>query len=105
MKKSLTLVLLALCCTPAFAQTKPAKSRAAAVPAPDVCEPIGRTADGKLIYSLKCDNLPAPPPRPVAETAPVEERQAPIQRSGLFGLSFGPAEGTSQGPAMPPDLK
>jgi len=44
----------------AWAQTRPlAKGAAARV---DNCAPIGRTEDGKLVYSMKCENLPAPPP-------------------------------------------
>jgi hypothetical protein len=53
----------------------------------DPCAPIGQTADRKLVYSLKCDNLPVPPPPPVAEVAPPPP-QAEIHRSGIFGLSY-----------------
>ena len=57
----------------------------------DNCAPIGRTAKGELVYSMKCDNVPAPPaPPPQAELK--EEPAAPpapeVQRSGLFGLSY-----------------
>jgi hypothetical protein len=56
----------------------------------DNCAPIGRTANGELVYSMKCDNIPAPPaPLPQAEA---KEPPAPpaleVQRSGLFGLSY-----------------
>ena len=40
------------------------RDRAARIPA----RPIGKTAKGELVYSMKCDNLPAPPaPPPQAE--------------------------------------
>jgi hypothetical protein len=75
--------------SPAWAQTglspKGVTGRA------DPCAPIGRTADGKLVYSMKCDNLPAP--APAATPAQVETRDAPapepeVQRSGIFGWSY-----------------
>ena len=69
MKKLFLLLLLA---TPAWGQnqppvsTKPASKGVARV---DNCAPIGRTANGELVYSMKCDNHPAPvPPPPVNET-------------------------------------
>lgn len=68
-------VLLA---SPAIAQKKPSASPV------DPCAPIGRTADGKLVFSLKCDNLPAPPPRAEAAPAPVEEED----KGGLFRNPF-----------------
>ncbi len=68
-----------LLATPALAQNKPAPVRA------DPCAPIGRLADGKLVYSMKCDNLPAPPTRAeVAPAAPVEEED----KGGLFRNPF-----------------
>ena len=54
--------------------------------------PIGKTAKGELIYSMKCDNLPAPPaPAPppqaeVREAAPPPEPE--VRRTGLFGWSY-----------------
>jgi hypothetical protein len=82
------VVVLLLIASPALAQTNPApKKNSARV---DNCAPIGRTADGKLVYSLKCDNLPAPPPPPPQ----AEVRQPPVaaepevERSGLFGWSY-----------------
>ncbi len=64
MKKLVFAILLVS--SPAWAQTKlPSKGAAARV---DNCTPIGRTQDGKLGYSVKCENLPAPPPPPQAET-------------------------------------
>ena len=88
--KKLVLVIL-LISSPAWAQTKlTPKNTTARV---DNCAPIGRTADGKLVYSMKCDNLPAPPaPPPQAEVkeapAPAAAPEPEIQRSGIFGWSY-----------------
>jgi hypothetical protein len=84
MKKLVFAILLIA--SPAWAQTKllPKSVTARA----DPCAPIGRTADGKLVYSMKCENLPAPPPPPVAETAPAPEPEPEVQRTGIFGLSY-----------------
>jgi hypothetical protein len=71
---------------PALAQTKltpkPATTRTV-----DNCAPIGRTASGTLVYSMKCDNLPAPPPPPQAEAAPAPP-EPEVQRTGILGLSY-----------------
>jgi len=70
--------------SPAWAQTKlPPKSVTARA---DPCAPIGRTADGKLVYSMKCDNLPAPPSPQAEISAPTPEPE--VQRSGIFGWSY-----------------
>jgi hypothetical protein len=88
--KKLILVIL-LVSSPAWAQTKlTPKNTTARV---DNCAPIGRTADGKLVYSMKCDNLPAPPaPPPQAEVreapAPAAAPEPEVQRSGIFGWSY-----------------
>ena len=60
MKKFLLALLLTA--SPAWAQTNLAPKGATA--RVDNCAPIGRTAKGELVYSMKCDNLPAPPPPP-----------------------------------------
>ena len=76
----LTMLLMA---SPALAQGKRV----------DNCAPIGRTADGKLVYSMKCDNLPVPvaPPAPAAAEAspapPVAAEPEPDQ-GGLFKFPF-----------------
>ena len=85
MKKLVFAILLIA--SPAWAQTKllPKSVTARA----DPCAPIGRTADGKLVYSMKCENLPAPPPPP--PQAEIREMPAPepeVQRSGIFGWSY-----------------
>jgi hypothetical protein len=58
----------------------------------DNCAPIGRTANGQLVYSMKCENLPAPPsPSPQAElreAAPPPPPEPEVKRSGLFGMSY-----------------
>jgi hypothetical protein len=87
MKKLILAILLIS--SPAFAQTKLAPKNATA--RVDNCAPIGRTADGQLVYSLKCENLPAPPAPPPpaqAQAAPTPPPQPEVRRSGIFGLSF-----------------
>ena len=87
MKKLLIAILLIA--SPAWAQTRPAPKTATA--RVDNCAPIGRTADGKLVYSMKCENLPAPlapAPPPQAEAAPPPPPQPEVRRTGLFGMSF-----------------
>jgi len=82
--KKLAIAIL-LVSSPALAQTKLLPRNVAT--RADPCAPIGRTADGELVYSMKCDNMPAPPPPPQAElTAPAPEPE--VHRSGLFGLSY-----------------
>jgi len=84
------LLVLLLIASPAAAQVKPKASAAH----PDPCAPIGRTADGKLVYSMKCESLPAPPaPPPQAELkeappAPAAEAEPETRRSGIFGWSY-----------------
>ena len=87
------LLVLLLIASPAVAQVKPAPKTSAAHP--DPCAPIGRTADGKLVYSMKCENLPAPPsPPPQAElkeapaAAAAAEPEPEVRRSGIFGWSY-----------------
>jgi hypothetical protein len=64
-------------------KTAAPKSTAARV---DNCAPIGRTEDGKLVYSMKCETLPTPPPQ--AEVAPAPPPEPEVQRSGIFGWSY-----------------
>jgi hypothetical protein len=87
------LLVLLLIASPAAAQVKLAPKTTAGHP--DPCAPIGRTADGKLVYSMKCENLPAPPPPPQAElkeappsAAPAAEPEPEVRRSGIFGWSY-----------------
>jgi hypothetical protein len=87
--KKLVLLMLVVS-QPVWSQTRPVpkdvpKQRV------DACAPIGRTEDGKLVYSMKCETLPAPPAPAVAPQAEVKETPAPepeTERSGLFGLSY-----------------
>jgi hypothetical protein len=99
----LLLLSILLVSSPAWAQTKLApKSATAHV---DNCAPIGRTANGTLVYSMKCENLPAPPAQPQAEApaapastapastapasaAPAWAAEPEVQRSGIFGWSY-----------------
>ncbi len=88
------LLVLLLIASPAAAQVKPAPKTSAVHQ--DPCAPIGRTADGKLVYSMKCENLPAPPPpAPQAElkeappaAAAAAEPEPEVRRSGVFGWSY-----------------
>lgn len=87
------LLALLLIASPAAAQVKLTPKAAAAHP--DPCAPIGRTADGNLVYSMKCENLPAPSaPPPQAELkeppppAAAAEAEPEVRRSGLFGWSY-----------------
>lgn len=96
--RRLFLILLVAASSPAWSQTKPVPKDVAKLT--DNCAPIGRTEDGKLVYSMKCATLPAPlkpapqvqapqaqmpqAPAPQAEAAPEPE----TARSGLFGLSY-----------------
>ena len=86
MKKLLLAVLLMS--SPTWAQTNltPKSARARV----DHCAPIGKTAKGELVYSMKCDSVPAPPaPPPQAEvTEPAPPAEPEIRRSGLFGWSY-----------------
>lgn len=84
------LLVLLIIASPAAAQVKLTPKTSAAHA--DPCAPIGRTADGKLVYSMKCESLPAPPPPPQAELkeapAPAAEPEPEVRRSGLFGWSY-----------------
>lgn len=87
--KRLVLIVLMLS-QPAWAQMKPATKETGK--RADVCAPIGRTEDGKLVYSMKCEM----PPKPVAavppQAQPAPEPQATAEpeteRTGLFGMSY-----------------
>jgi len=87
--RTLTIVIALLLAAPAMAQGKP---KAAAVE-PDTCAPIGRTADGRFVYSLKCETLPAPPPAPRAAaggTAAAEPAAAATEEEDKGGLFRNP---------------
>ena len=82
--KKLILVLLLLS-SPALPQTGSGPKPVARV---DNCAPIGRTADGKLVYSMKCENLPVPAPQAEGSETPAPAPEPQTQRSGLFGWSY-----------------
>jgi hypothetical protein len=91
MRKLIVPIVLAVAqvaSLPAGAQTRLTPSSAAA--RADNCAPIGRTAKGELVYSMKCENIPAPPaPPPQAELKePAAPPEPEVQRSGLFGMSY-----------------
>jgi hypothetical protein len=87
-----TLMLFLLLTAPAWGQSQPmpiVKPVAKTTARADNCAPIGRTASGELVYSMKCDNIPAPVPPPQArieETAPPPQSEE--RRTGLFGWSY-----------------
>lgn len=88
--KNILLVVL-LMASPALAQTPGAPKPKGTARAADACAPIGRTARGELVYSMKCDTLPVPPPaqaeaRDAPVAAPPPEHEA--QRGGIFGWSY-----------------
>ncbi|MFY9953548.1 hypothetical protein [Bradyrhizobium sp.] len=87
------LLFLLLIASPAWAQTKlaPKETTRGATARADNCAPIGRTATGELVYSMKCENLPTPPPSPPQaenKEAPPPQPEPQMQRSGLFGWSY-----------------
>jgi hypothetical protein len=94
------LLLIVLMASPVWAQTqltpntatpKATTPKGTAARVADNCAPIGKTAKGELVYSMKCDNLPAPPaPPPQAEVreAPAAPPEPEAQRSGIFGWSY-----------------
>jgi hypothetical protein len=90
MKKILLLMLLVASPAWAQAQLAPKAASKGTARATDACAPIGRTAKGELVYSMKCDNMPAPPPPPQAEVreAPAAPPPEPEARGGLFGWSY-----------------
>jgi hypothetical protein len=78
---------IVLIASPAWAQTKLAPKPATARTV-DNCAPIGRTANGTLVYSMKCENLPAPTSSPQAEAAPAPPPEPEVQHTGILGLSY-----------------
>jgi hypothetical protein len=74
-------------CSSVWAQSKLTKGTTART---DNCAPIGRTANGELVYSMRCETLPAPaappPQAELKEAAPPPEPE--VRRSGLFGMSY-----------------
>jgi len=94
--KRLVLIMLVLA-QPALMPSALAQMAPAPKPAPakraDACAPIGRTEDGKLVYSMKCESIPKPvaPPQAAAQSvqsAPAAEPEPETERGGLFGWSY-----------------
>jgi len=81
------LPILLVIAPPALAQTQLApKNTATRI---DNCAPIGKTAKGELVYSMKCDNVPAPvSARPQAEVSETPAPEPEVQRGGIFGWSY-----------------
>jgi hypothetical protein len=78
------LVITLMLAAPAWAQSKPP------VPArTDPCAPIGRTADGQLVYSMKCEKLPVPvAPVRAQAVAPAPAPVVEEDKGGLFRNPF-----------------
>jgi hypothetical protein len=87
--KRLVLIVLLLA-QPAWAQMKPVAKEAGK--RADNCAPIGRTEDGKLVYSMKCEMPPKPvaavPPPVQAAPEPQATSEPEIGHTGLFGMSY-----------------
>ena len=75
-----------LLASPAWSQTN-LVPKAASTGRVDNCAPIGQTADRKLVYSMKCENLPQPPPSQ-AEAREAVPPEPEAQRGGVFGWSY-----------------
>ena len=92
--KKILLVTLLLAASPAWAQTQltPKAAPKGSSRLVDNCAPIGKTAKGEMVYSMKCDNMPAPPPPPQAEAREAAPAAAPEpeakRSSGIFGWSY-----------------
>jgi hypothetical protein len=87
--KRLVLAVVLLMTSNAWAQSKP---KPAAV---DPCAPIGRTADGRFVYSLSCETLPAPvAPRradgSAASQSAASQSVAPVEEEDKGGLFRNP---------------
>jgi len=92
------LLITLLTASPVWAQTQIApkplpktSSNSATARTADPCAPIGRTAKGELVYSMKCDSLPAPLPPAQAEAREVPVAAPPAEpeaRGGIFGWSY-----------------
>jgi hypothetical protein len=85
--KIFAVVIAVLLVSPVWAQSKP---RAASVAPQDPCVPIGRTADGRFVYSLKCENLPAPVAPPRAQDGAVAATPAAVEEEDQGGLFKNP---------------
>jgi hypothetical protein len=82
----LIFCIIVMATAPVWSQTKPAvRGLAAHV---DPCAPIGQTANRELVYSMSCNNLPAPPPLPPQAVAPAPPPEPEVERTGIFGMSF-----------------
>jgi len=86
----LSLVLLTFHPVAAQTQIAPKAASKSAATRADSCAPIGRTANGELVYSMKCEHMPAPPPPPQARMEEAAPPPPPQQetRSGLFGCIY-----------------
>jgi hypothetical protein len=72
------LLVAGLLSSPAFAQDSPVKE--------PVCQPIGRTSKGDLVYSMECRNIPGltagtngynPAPPTIVKTIPIRPDPVP----------------------------
>jgi hypothetical protein len=93
MKKILFSLLLTVMLASAQAQLAPkdaarpaAKGTAARV---DNCAPIGRTANGDLVYSIKCENTRPPSPPPQARIEETTTPPPPQPKPSVAAFSAG----------------
>src|SRR5258708_4962777 len=81
------LLLVALIASPAWGQTQLTPKIKSATARADPCAPIGKTAKGELVYSMKCDNLPAPPAKTQRAAGLTPESAGRQNRVGVDRLS------------------
>jgi hypothetical protein len=91
MRRSLGLLVL-LGALAGFHQASAAPKKTSSAVSADPCAPVGKTDDGKIIYPVTCDRFPTRAEQPVRQFGPATEQTDSFVRTGLFGLSFEPAD-------------
>lgn len=89
--KTFAVMVLVLTAAPVSAQNSPGKRPANAAARVDPCAPIGRTADGRFVYGMACENLPTPvAPLRTQNSAPAATATAPAEEEDPGGLFKNP---------------